>query len=227
MHAMPTVKHINQIASDNLSDSLGIGRDEEGRLFVFEGPDGVGKTTLAAMLSQHFSNSAVPNEVLSFPGREPGTVSELIYRLYHDPAALGVKSLVPVTMQVLLTAAHIEVIEARIKPLLRSGVHVILDRFWWSTWVYATFGHVPDKMRDLMVDLELQSWADIKPETIFLVLSHEPLVAEAANQSWRELVRLYMQISNQQRASGPVQLIMNDGTPSDAFGRIISKITQA
>ena len=126
-----------------------------GRLYVFEGPDGVGKTTLATMLSKHLSNSGTRNEVLSFPGQEPETISELIYRLYHSPADLGVKSILPVTMQVMVTAAHIEVIEARIQPLLRDGVDVILDRFWWSTWVYSTLVGVPERTRDLMIDLEL------------------------------------------------------------------------
>src|SRR5258705_13891868 len=107
----------------------------QGRLFVFEGPDDVGKTTLAGMLSRHLSTIGKANEVLSFPGREPGTISELIYHLYHDPAALGVNDISPVTMQVMVTAAHVEVIEARIKPLMNAGVNVVLDRFWWSTWV--------------------------------------------------------------------------------------------
>src|SRR6266540_2942189 len=124
----------------------------QGRLFVFEGPDDVGKTTLAGMLSKHLSTSGRPNETLSFPGRERGTISELIYRLYHNPVTLGVNGILPITMQVMVTAAHIEVIEARIKPLIDAGVDVVLDRFWWSTWVYATVEGVPAPTRNLMIE---------------------------------------------------------------------------
>src|SRR2546425_13039754 len=117
---------------------------KRGRLFVFEGPDDVGKTTLTEMLSQYLSTKGITNKVLSFPGKEPYTISELIYRLYNDPNALGVQTIKSLTMQVMVTAAHIEVIEARIKPLIRAGVDVVLDRFWWSTWVYATLQDVSE-----------------------------------------------------------------------------------
>ena len=200
---------------------------EGGRLFVFEGPDGVGKTTLAGMLSQHFTNRSARNKVLSFPGQECGTVSELIYRLYHDAGSLGVKSVVPVTMQVMVTAAHIEVIESRIKPLLRAGVHVILDRFWWSTWVYATLLNVPDKPRDLMIELELQSWGEIKPDAIFLVRRSHPLKTEVADQHWPELVRLYTLIAQIQSSSWSVHLVENDGSPKEAIENIIPLITKS
>lgn len=196
-----------------------------GRLYVFEGPDDVGKTTLARMLSKHLSSHGVLSEVLSFPGRESETISELIYRLYHDPQSLGVKSILPVTMQVMVTAAHIEVVEARIKPLLRAGVDVVLDRFWWSTWVYATQDHVPSKTRDLLIDLEMQSWADIRPELLFLVMRHEPLIAQASNERWVELVQLYRQIADLQRPLMPVEAISNDGTLSQTFETIASRVT--
>src|SRR5438874_10487034 len=92
--------------------------NNRGKLFVFEGPDDVGKTTLADMLSDYLSDKGLGNQVLSFPGREPDTVSELIYRLYHDPRSLGVQTISPLTMQVMVTAAHIEVVEVRLKPLI-------------------------------------------------------------------------------------------------------------
>src|SRR5438552_4965460 len=102
-----------------------------GELYAFEGPDGVGKSTLAKLLSEHLNRESIPHELLSFPGNEPHTVSELIYRLYHAPQSFGIDSITPLSLQVMVTAAHIEVIESRIKPTLQSGKTVILDRFWW------------------------------------------------------------------------------------------------
>ena len=198
---------------------------ERGRLYVVEGPDDVGKTTLAAMLSGHLSSRGLPNKILSFPGREPETVSELIYRLYHNPLDLGVKNILAVTMQLMVTAAHIEVVEARIKPLLSKGVHVVLDRFWWSTWVYATQEHVPNKTRDLLIDIEMQSWGDIKPELLFLVMRGEPLISQADPQRWHELVQLYKRLANLQSDLAPIHLVMNNRTVSAAFGTIVSTIS--
>jgi dTMP kinase len=200
---------------------------ELGRLYVFEGPDDVGKTTLASMLSRHLSRRGLLNEVLSFPGQEPETVSELIYRLYHDPSSLKVKSILPITMQVMVTAAHIEVLEARIKPLLNAGVNVILDRFWWSTWVYATQDHVPNKTRDLLIEIELQSWDIIKPDLLFLVMRGKPLLSQADRQRWNEVVQLYKVLADLQSEFAPIQLVNNDLSVSDAFRTIVSSISRS
>lgn len=195
-----------------------------GKLFVFEGPDDVGKTTLAAKLSDYLSDKGLNNQVLSFPGREPTTVSELIYRLYHDPSALGVQTISPLTMQVMVTAAHIEVIEARVKPLIIDGTHVILDRFWWSTWVYATLQGVSEKARDLMIDLELQSWKDIRPNCVFLVQRIAPLLPQPPNHPWAEIVRLYERLQHAQESSTNIELLTNDGSLSETFEAVVAAI---
>jgi dTMP kinase len=196
----------------------------KGRLFVFEGPDDVGKTTLAEMLSKHLSASGKPNETLSFPGRERGTISELIYRLYHDPAALGVNGISPITMQVMVTAAHIEVIQARIKPLINAGVDVVLDRFWWSTWVYANVEGVGQHPRDLMIELEMQSWGDIRPDVVFLILRRQPFLVQPRNHPWPKIVRSYEQLFDLQKENVPIQLVTNEGTPSEAFKTVVSRL---
>ena len=56
----------------------------QGRLIVFEGPDGVGKSTLAEQLTVHLREAGVPCEHLAFPGRQPGSLGHLVYDLHHD-----------------------------------------------------------------------------------------------------------------------------------------------
>jgi dTMP kinase len=197
----------------------------QGRLFVFEGPDDVGKTTLAGLLSEYLSSAGQANKMLSFPGREQGTVSELIYRLYHDPACLGVSEITPIALQVMVTAAHIEVIEARIKPMLGSGVDVVLDRFWWSTWVYATLEGVPLRSRDLMLELEMQSWGSIQPKLIFFVLRKEPLLQQPDNNQWLEKVKLYKQLVKLQKDKLSIELVLNDCSPSEVLKMLVSRIS--
>lgn len=197
---------------------------KRGRLIVFEGPDDVGKTTLAAMLSEHLSNAGTHAQLLSFPGREPETISELIYRLYHDPAGLGVKDIQPITMQVMVTAAHIEVIEARVKPLISSGVDVILDRFWWSTWVYATQQGITETARDLMIHLELESWGDLTPNHLFLILRAEPLLPQPPKSPWPAIRKLYQQLYERQKDFVKITTLTNHGSVSEAFDQIVSTI---
>jgi dTMP kinase len=68
-------------------------------LYVFEGPDGVGKTSLATDLNDRLNQHGFPSELLAFPGREVGTVGEHIYRLYHDPEAFGIRNVSIATEQ--------------------------------------------------------------------------------------------------------------------------------
>ena len=70
--------------------------------------------------------------------------------------------------------AHIEVIEARLRPLIRTGVDIVLDRYWLSTWVYANFDRVPQHTINLLLELEMQSWEWIRPSMVFLILRDEP-----------------------------------------------------
>ncbi len=109
-----------------------------GKLLIFEGPDGVGKTTIVQELKAKLS---VENfKFLSFPGREEGTLGNAIYRMHHSPQEFGIKVMSELARQTLHIAAHIDVIETRIKPWIAEGKNVVLDRFWWSTLVYGSVG---------------------------------------------------------------------------------------
>jgi thymidylate kinase len=195
-----------------------------GQLFVFEGPDDVGKTTLASMLAEHLLSLGRQNQMLSFPGREAGTLSELVYRFYHEPGEFGVSKVSPIAMQVLVTAAHIEVIEARLRPLIRTGVDIVLDRYWWSTWVYANLDRVPQHTINLLLELVMQSWEGIRPNMVFLILRDEPLLEQRSTQRWTDTLALYKEIFEHQQTKVPLKLITNEGTLDQAFADIKSAL---
>ncbi len=103
-----------------------------GNLFVFEGPDGVGKTTLAQALADHLGAENLPHKLLAFPGREAGSLGHHVYQIHHQPQTYQIERIHPASLQVLHLAAHIDAIEQHIRPVLETGRHIILDRFWWS-----------------------------------------------------------------------------------------------
>jgi energy-coupling factor transporter ATP-binding protein EcfA2 len=195
-----------------------------GRLFVFEGPDDVGKSTLAKLLNDYLRQTGKRTELLAFPGNSTGTLGELVYRLYHNPKAFGVVSVTSIGMQLMVTAAHVDVIESRIKPLIRSGVDVVLDRFWWSTWVYARIDGVPNTFRDRMIDFEMQSWEGIQPTTIFVVLRESPLLEQPQNHRWPEILTLYKQLSEIEGKNVHIQLVTNEGTIEEYLKTDISTL---
>lgn len=111
-----------------------------------------------------------------------------------------------------------------IKPLLASGIDVVLDRFWWSTWVYATLEGVPARSRDLMIELETQSWETIEPEMIFLVLRGEPLLRQPDINQWLEKLKLYKQLFELQKDNLPIELVVSDCSPSEVLKKLLSSI---
>src|SRR5688572_6476007 len=113
----------NQVTRNHASTNAA----PRGQLYVLEGPDGVGKSTIAQALAEALHSAGLQAEVFSFPGREAGTLGQLVYRLHHDCVGLGVESVTESSRQALHVAAHIDAIETRILPALRKGIHVVLD----------------------------------------------------------------------------------------------------
>jgi thymidylate kinase len=135
-----------------------------GRLIVFEGPDGVGKSTLSRALVGRLREMGLNCDHLSFPGNEEGTIGHLVYEVHHNPASFGLTAITDASLQALHIAAHLDEIERRIMPALRGGSWVILDRFWWSTWVYGRAASVENPTLDALIQAELLHWRDIKPD---------------------------------------------------------------
>lgn len=191
------------------------------RLFVFEGPDGVGKSTLARRLHRELNERGFGSKLLAFPGKEPGTLAEHIYRLYHHPKHFGIRSISVAPEQILVTAAHVDVITNRILPELRRGTNVILDRYWWSTWVYSTLHNLDPKVRTFLINLELTIWDEVRPTCLFLVHRRRPPNSEHSNSKWKKLVCLYRTIKLQQIRRVRVIDVDNHGALALGFGRVL------
>lgn len=105
-------------------------------VFVFEGIDHVGKSTLVAELSHRLEEINVPYSTYSFPGKESRTLGSLVYDIHHNQDVYFDMSIDQLSLQMLHVAAHIDTITTRIVPDLKQGKIVLLDRFWWSTYAY-------------------------------------------------------------------------------------------
>lgn len=82
-------------------------RSLPGRLFVLEGPDGVGKSTFVRALGEHLRSNGHDLLELSFPGKVPGSLGELVYRVHHDEGPLRVANISLLAKQVLPMAEAI------------------------------------------------------------------------------------------------------------------------
>jgi dTMP kinase len=191
-----------------------------GRLIVFEGADEVGKTTLASMLSESLAANGVACELVGFPGSEKGSLGRHIYELHHDPGRFQVASINPVSVQMLHVAAHVDAIDRLIFPALRRNKIVVLDRFWWSTWIYGTVTKANSESLQTSIQAEAVHWRGIRPERVFLVTRKVPLEAQPDLARWKRVRALYKKFASEEARKYPVTIIPNDSTPEIAFAEI-------
>lgn len=99
-----------------------------GKLFVFEGPDGVGKSTISKEVTEYFNSNYNNFILLTFPGKEDGTLGKVVYDLHHQSSSLGVNKITNSSKQLLHIAAHIDAIEQIILPQIKANRNIILGR---------------------------------------------------------------------------------------------------
>jgi dTMP kinase len=102
-----------------------------GKFITFEGGEGVGKSTQAALLHKQLSLVGIGVLVTREPGGSPG--AEIIRHVLLSGAA---RRFGASTEALLFAAARADHVDTVIIPALRSGQWVICDRFIDSTRVY-------------------------------------------------------------------------------------------
>lgn len=213
----------------------------QGRIFVFEGPDGVGKTSLSKMFALHLLEERGDGKVVctSFPGREKGTLGRLIYNVHHNPEEFLITDMCETSLQILHIAAHIDALH-RLGPLLDRGYDVVLDRYWWSPVVYGALFSEYQEALELAVDAEMSVWETVpRPTFICLIDRDTSLKDDQSPEDWQELrvgyKALFEKVKEEEIVDShfPSGLILleNNATEEDAFknliggldGRIISR----
>lgn len=181
-----------------------------GRLIVFEGPDGVGKSRLATEIGNHLESRGIETLQVSFPGNNDNTLGRLIYNLHHfHEEQFRIPTVSPLSLQVLHLAAHIDQIDSVIRPGIVSGKWVILNRFWWSTWVYGRVAGIDDNYLELITDIEKHYWGSIRPAAIFLIKRTTPLRHENSAEIFEKLSDFYRELAQRERTLDVVHDVEN------------------
>jgi dTMP kinase len=146
-----------------------------GKLITIEGIDGAGKSTLATALHALLARDR-PVELL----REPGGVllSERIRELVQDPNL----RCDPRSEALLYAAARAQLVDERLRPWLKAGTWVLLDRFVDSSLAYQGAG------RGLGIEaiaaLNAFATGGLTPDRT-LLLRIDPVTARSRQQSRR------------------------------------------
>jgi dTMP kinase len=208
-----------------------------GRLIVFEGPEGAGKTTQIRLLAEQLAASGIPSVAVREPGGTP--VGDAIRGILLDPE----RQITPATEALLFMSSRAELITREIEPSLAAGKAVLLDRFFLSTYAYqivgrglpeaeiraanalATGGLVPDLT--LLLDVPASEGlerADARGARDRMERSGKEFHERVGN-AFREFADRAWQASHPE--CGPIKLIDGTGDEKVVFGRVVSTLTAA
>ena len=197
-----------------------------GKLIIFEGPDGTGKTTLAQDLVRNLNGKGIKSVYVSFPGREQGGLGKIVYELHHRKPGRDGTPIHPVSNQLLHVAAHIDLIGKVIRPALASGSWVVLDRYWWSTRAYGKLSGASESALSLMIQIELEHWDPISPAALFL-LRRKSLSAESPLPFEDDLAEQYEELARKVSSPNVVRLDTTKKSPSESLGEVLNAISQS
>ena len=105
-----------------------------GKLIVFEGPEGAGKTTQLKRLAERLSKDGIECLAVREPGGTPvgDAIREILLEREWE--------LTDATEALLFMASRAELTARGIRTSLESGTVVLLDRFFLSTYAYQIAG---------------------------------------------------------------------------------------
>lgn len=133
-----------------------------GKFITFEGGEGTGKSTQAAMLALRLEAFGIGVLLTREPGGSPG--AEIIRHVLLSGAA---QPLGPDAEAILFAAARNDHVDCAIRPALDAGKWVICDRFADSTRVYqGALGKVDPR---LIKSLERVAVGDLVPSLTFVL----------------------------------------------------------
>ena len=105
-----------------------------GKLIVFEGAEGAGKSTQVRLLAKRLTAARISCMSLREPGGTPvgDAIREILLHREHE--------ITDAAEALLFMASRAELIAHEILPSLAAGKVVLLDRFFLSTYAYQIFG---------------------------------------------------------------------------------------
>jgi dTMP kinase len=208
-----------------------------GKLIVFEGAEGAGKTTQIRILSERLTKAAVSWVGVREPGGTPvgDDIRDIV--LHQD------EELTAATEALLFMASRAELVAREIVPSLEKRNVVLVDRFFLSTYAYqivarglpenevraanrlATAGLVPDLT--LLLDVHASHGlerADARGKRDRIERSGDDFHARVAN-AFRQFTDPEWQHSHPE--CGPIKLIDGTGDEATVHARIASALASA
>jgi dTMP kinase len=205
-----------------------------GALIVFEGAEGVGKTTQIGLLVSRMRATGVPHLSLREPGGTP--LGDEIRRLLLDPE----QRIVSRAEALLFMASRAQLVDDVVIPAIQEGQFVLTDRFFLSTYAYQVAGRGLDEAAIRMAN-QFATAGVIPDLTVLLDLPDGAGMARAAARgdqdriegagdvfhasvarAFREFAMPSWQLAHQE--CGPIALVSAEGSADEVADRVWSTL---
>jgi dTMP kinase len=208
-----------------------------GKLIVFEGAEGAGKTTQIRLLAERLGAKGVSVVAVREPGGTP--VGDAIREILLDPE----QQITASTEALLFMASRAELIAREIRPALEGGDVVLLDRFFLSTYAYQIVGRgLPEE--DIRAANRLATAALVPDLTLLLDVSPTKGLERADARGKRDRIeratddfhervgdafRNFVEPAWQQShpECGPIKLIDGSGDEATVLERVVATLISA
>jgi dTMP kinase len=208
-----------------------------GKLIVFEGPEGAGKTTQIRLVAERLGALNISVVAVREPGGTP--VGDAIREIVLGPE----QQITAATEALLFMASRAELIAREITPSIDQGDVVLLDRFFLSTYAYQIVGRglpeeevraanrlatgrlVPDLT--LLLDVPLSEGldrADARGKRDRMERSSDDFHERVGN-AFRRFAEPAWQHSHPE--CGPIKLIDGTGDETTVLARVVSTLASA
>ncbi len=166
-------------------------KSNSGFLFVFEGYDECGKSTMIKDITDRLRANGYNVQEIHFPGKDSNRLGELVDKIHHKNLEIFNLDISPFVKQMLHVAAHIDLEENVIIPHLKQGGIVLLDRFWLSTLAYGSAEGIDINVLNSLVMIERQ-FLDVKNVDFLFFLkssSKNCVFKDSTNKFYYEYIR--------------------------------------
>lgn len=191
--------------------------------YVFEGPSGVGKTTFSTMAEEYLNQNGYKAKRLktSYTSKEH-SLARHIDSILEQPEKYDISSINGISRYMLQTSRDIDVIKKMIRPLLDEGYILLLDRYWWSTYVFGKVDGFDEDLLNPIADIYKAYSKNREPKIIFNIERNSSL--KPGVEHWDKFTSAYNYLVQRECKHYNIVNIDNNHDHSIAFQQIINYI---
>ncbi len=151
-------------------------------LIIIEGPDQLARNAVACALTKQI---ATKRALVLSPGL-PTSASQFSDRSSRESHLELNNAMSPAACYAVNISASIDFLDRVIRPALKEGQIVVVDRYWWSDYLSAKAHGIAPALLDALRSAAQVAWDSIKPSVLFLFRPADNQSTELSDVAFQE-----------------------------------------